>query len=128
MKTPFAYYNPNPAGIHTGDCAYRGISAFFGITWMQSVLELVLHAANKGLVNFTYITNITSYMKAKGYDRKKPQKEMTVREFIDTVAISGHTYMIATKQPRHITIVNPNKELTDIANCFGCIVKYYWER
>ena len=82
----YTYYNPDPAGLHVRDCAYRGVAGFFGITWMKAVFELVTHAANQGSVNFTHITEITDYMKSKGYQRQRPQKTMTVRQFIDTVA------------------------------------------
>lgn len=124
----FTYYNPNPAGLHVRDCVYRGVAAFFGITWMKAVFELVTHAANKGSVNFTHITEITDYMKSKGYQRQKPPKKMTVKQFIDTVAKEGHVYMISILKPRHITIVGPNKEIMDIGDTSDYFVQYYWER
>ena len=124
----YTYYNPNPAGLHVRDCAYRGVAGFFGITWMKAVFELVTHAANQGSVNFTHITEITNYMKSKGYQRQKPQKTMTVKQFIDTVAKEGHVYMISILKPRHITVVGPNKEIMDIGNTSDYFVQYYWER
>ena len=124
----FTYYNPNPSGLHTGDCAYRGISAFFGITWMASVLELVNHATNNGRVNFTYISNITSYMASKGYIRKKTNKPMTVGEFIDAVTKEGYAYLVSINRPRHITFISPDRELLDIGDCSNCIVQYYWQK
>ena len=124
----YTYYNPNPAGLHVRDCAYRGVAGFFGITWMKAVFELVTHAANQGSVNFTLITEITDYMKSKGYQRQRPQKTMTVRQFIDTVAKEGHVYMISILKPRHITVVGPNKEIMDIGNTSDYFVQYYWER
>lgn len=124
----YTYYNPNPAGLHVRDCAYRGVAGFFGITWMKAVFELVTHAANQGSVNFTHITEITDYMKSKGYQRQRPQKTMTVRQFIDTVAKEGHVYMISILKPRHITVVGPNKEIMDIGNTSDYFVQYYWER
>ncbi len=124
----FTYYNPNPAGLHVRDCAYRGVAGFFGITWMKAVFELVTHAANQGSVNFTHITEITDYMKSKGYQRQRPQKTMTVKQFIDTVAKEGHVYMISIQNPRHITVVGPNKEIMDIGDTSDYFVQYYWER
>lgn len=124
----FTYYNPNPAGLHVRDCAYRGVAAFFGITWMKAVFELITHAANQGSVNFTHITEITDYMKSKGYQRQKPQKKMTVKQFIDNVAKEGHVYMISILKPRHITVVGPNKEIMDIGDTSDYFVQYYWER
>lgn len=124
----FTYFNPNPAGLHVRDCAYRGVAAFFGITWMKAIFELVTHAANQGSVNFTHITEITDYMKSKGYQRQRPQKMMTVKQFIDTVAKEGHVYMISILKPRHITIVGPNKEIIDIGDTSSYFVQYYWER
>lgn len=124
----YTYYNPNPAGLHVRDCAYRGVAGFFGITWMKAVFELVTHAANQGSVNFTHITEITNYMKSKGYQRQKPQKTMTVKQFIDTVAKEGHVYMISILKPRHITVVGPNKEIMDIGDTSDYFVQYYWER
>ena len=124
----YTYYNPNPAGLHVRDCAYRGVAGFFGITWMKAVFELVTHAANQGSVNFTHITEITDYMKSKGYQRQRPQKTMTVRQFIDTVAKEGHVYMISILKPRHITVVGPNKEIMDIGDTSDYFVQYYWER
>lgn len=124
----YTYYNPNPAGLHVRDCAYRGVAGFFGITWMKAVFELVTHAANQGSVNFTHITEITDYMKSKGYQRQKPQKMMTVKQFIDTVAKEGHVYMISILKPRHITVVGPNKEIMDIGDTSDYFVQYYWER
>lgn len=124
----FTYYNPNPAGLHVRDCAYRGVAAFFGITWMKAVFELVTHAANQGSVNFTHITEITDYMKSKDYQRQKPQKKMTVKQFVDSVAKEGHVYMISILKPRHITVVGPNKEIMDIGDTSDYFVQYYWER
>lgn len=124
----FTYYNPNPAGLHVRDCAYRGVAGFFGITWMKAVFELITHAANQGSVNFTHITEITDYMKSKGYQRQRPQKTMTVKQFIDTVAKEGHVYMISILKPRHITVVGPNKEIMDIGDTSDYFVQYYWER
>lgn len=124
----YTCYNPNPAGLHVRDCAYRGVAGFFGITWMKAVFELVTHAANQGSVNFTHITEITDYMKSKGYQRQKPQKMMTVKQFIDTVAKEGHVYMISILKPRHITVVGPNKEIMDIGDTSDYFVQYYWER
>lgn len=124
----YTYYNPNPAGLHVRDCAYRGVAGFFGITWMKAVFELVTHAANQGSVNFTHITEITDYMKSKGYQRQRPQKTMTVKQFIDTVAKEGHVYMISILKPRHITVVGPNKEIMDIGDTSDYFVQYYWER
>ena len=124
----YTYYNPNPAGLHVRDCAYRGVAGFFGITWMKAVFELVTHAANQGSVNFTHITEITNYMKSKGYQRQKPQKTMTVKQFIDTVAKEGHVYMISILKPRHLTVVGPNKEIMDIGDTSDYFVQYYWER
>ena len=124
----YTYYNPNPAGLHVRDCAYRGVAAFFGITWMKAVFELVTHAANQGSVNFTHITEITDYMKSKGYQRQRLQKMMTVKQFVDSVAREGHAYMISILKPRHITIVGPNKEIMDIGDTSDYFVQYYWER
>lgn len=124
----FTYYNPNPAGLHVRDCAYRGVAGFFGITWMKAVFELVTHAANQGSVNFTHITEITDYMKSKGYQRQRPQKMMTVKQFVDTVAKEGHAYMISILRPPHITVVGPDREILDIWDTSDYLVQYYWER
>ncbi len=128
LKVIYTYYNPNPAHLHVCDCAYRGIAAFFGITWMMSIFELVTNAANQGSVNFTHITNITDYMRRKGYQRKKPEKQITVKEFIESKAEEGHTYMISIRKQRHITIVGPDKIIMDIWDTSHCLVQYYWER
>lgn len=124
----FTYYNANPAGIQTGDCAYRALSSFLATTWMQALLNLVLHAANKGRVNFTYITNITSFLQSKGYKRQKPPHRMTVRKFIENVALEGKAYFLTLEHPRHATFISPDKELLDIGDCSDKYVKYYWER
>ena len=122
-------YNPNPAGLFTQDCAYRGLSFFLGITWIKAVFELVSFATSRGRVNFTYITNITDYLACKGYDRhRSPRKGMTVGDFGRQVAMPGHCYLIALEKPKHITVVNTELELVDTWDCTEKVVKYYWER
>lgn len=123
----YLYYNPNPAGKRTGDCAYRGIAAFFGLNWMTAVFQLVTHAANQGSVNFTHVTNITGYMKSKGYERHKPDRPMTVGEFAVSLAKEGYTYMVLVKKPRHITVIGPDRMIHDIGDTSEFEVKYYWE-
>ena len=122
------YYNVNPLGKITGDCAYRGVSFFLGVTWIKAVMDLVCHATNKGMVNFTYVTNITSYMTKCGYPRQVAPKGMTVEGFIRDIAKPGKAYLIALSQPRHITVVDTEGELVDTWDCSSKEVHYYWER
>ena len=124
-----SYVNTNPLDKHTQDCAYRGLSLFLQIPWIKAVFELVLHATNKGLVNFTYTTNITSYLSEKGYTRQKPpRKGMSVNEFAKEVARPGKIYLLALKTPRHITFINPDGVLLDTWDCSSKPVQYYWEK
>lgn len=123
------YFNPNPAGLITQDCAYRGLSFFFGISWMKAVFELVTFAVNRGKVNFTYITNISEYLASKGYERhRSPRKGMTVWEFSCEVAKPGRCYLLWVEWPRHITIIDTEGQVCDIADCSSFVVKYYWMR
>ena len=122
------YYNVNPLGKITGDCAYRGVSFFLGVTWIKAVMDLVCHTTDKGMVNFTYVTNITSYMAKRGYLRQTAPKGMTVADFIRDIAKPGKAYLIALRQPRHITVVDTEGELVDTWDCSEKVVHYYWER
>lgn len=121
------YYNANPAGKRTVDCVYRALSFFLGVTWMKAVFELVIHATNRGLVNFNYFTNLTSYLAEKGYQRQKPpRKGMTIEDFIKEIAQKGKYYLIAV--PGHLTVVDNESEIVDTWDCSKKTIKYYWER
>lgn len=121
-------YNVNPLNKRTGDCAYRALSFFLGITWIKAVFELVIYATNRGMVNFNYVSNITAYLRDKNFERKKPQKNTTVNIFIRQYAKPGKAYLLAIERPRHLTVIDTEKELVDTWDCSDKIVKYYWER
>ena len=123
----FEYYNPNPAERHTGDCVYRGLTYFLGITWMKAVMDLVLFTANRGLVNFTYISTVTEYLKQKGFRRCKPECAMTVAAFIQRYALPGHAYLIMLEKPKHVTVVSTEGKILDIGDCSHATIKYFWK-
>lgn len=122
------FYNANPLDKRTGDCVYRALSFFLGITWIKAVFELVIYATNRGMVNFNYVSNITGYLADKNFVRKKPKKNTTVNLFIQQYAKTGKCYLLAIERPKHLTIIDSEKELVDTWNCSDKFVKYYWER
>lgn len=122
------YYNANPLNKSTGDCAYRALSFFLGITWIKAVFELVIYATNRGMVNFNYVSTITDYLKEKNIDRKKPTEKISVSEFISQNAEPGKCYLIALDGPRHLTVIDTEKELVDTWDCSDKFIKYYWEK
>ena len=125
----FFYFNYNPKQKHVRDCVYRAMAYFFGKSWRDAVQMLVDFNCDKGLVNFTHITNITDFMSSKGFTRYKvPQKGMTVGEFVNDYAKEGNIYVLYTIRPLHLTIVDENKDLTDTWDCSDREIKYYWFR
>jgi hypothetical protein len=98
------YVNRNPLKLRTGDCVYRGLSWFLGISWREAVDDIVRWCADRGIVSFNYKGTINKYLKDKGYEyHTVPRKGMTVGEFCDNFAEKGKTYLIHCQ--RHVTIV-----------------------
>ena len=126
------YFNANPKKLHTGDCVYRALSRFLGITWRETVDELVSFAADQGRVNFNYRSTYTPFLAEKGYERHKaPRKGMTVGEFCESFAKPGMAYLIQV--PRHLTVVEwiPGYNISmnvDTFNCENKVIEAYWDK
>ena len=125
----FVYFNYNPLQKHVRDGVYRAMAYFFGKSWRDAVQMVVDFNCEKGLVNFTHISNITDFMKSKGFERHKtPRKGMKVSEFVDKYAKEGYIYMLYTIRPLHLTIIDENKDINDTWDCSDREMKYYWFR
>ena len=122
----FYYINLNPLKKHTGDCVVRALAFFLGIPWKEAFFDLIMFCADKGLVNFNYISTYTAYMKDKGYVRQKPPyKGISIGEFCEKIADDGYVYIIQTK--RHMTIIC-DRDVFDTWDCRDRDVIYYWKR
>ena len=61
------YYNPNPAGLHIGDCVVRAISAVTDQDWEQTYTGLALQGyALSDLPHANHVWR--AYLRSKGYD------------------------------------------------------------
>lgn len=122
----FYYINLNPLKKRTGDCVVRALAFFLGIPWKEAFFDLIMFCADKGLVNFNYISTYTAYMKDKGYVRQKPPyKGISIGEFCEKIADEGYVYIIQTK--RHMTIIC-DRDVFDTWDCRDRNVIYYWKR
>lgn len=60
------YFNPNPRGLHIGDCVVRAICAVTGQTWEETYTGLALQGyALSDLPNANHVWK--AYLKSKGY-------------------------------------------------------------
>lgn len=122
----FYYINLNPLKKRTGDCVVRALAFFLGIPWKEAFFDLIMFCADKGLVNFNYISTYTAFMKDKGYVRQKPPyKGISIGEFCENIADDGYVYIILTK--RHMTIIC-DRDVFDTWDCRDRDVIYYWKR
>lgn len=122
----FYYINLNPLKKRTGDCVVRALAFFLGIPWKEAFFDLIMFCADKGLVNFNYISTYTAFMKDKGYVRQKPPyKGISIGEFCEKIADEGYVYIIQTK--RHMTIIC-DMDVFDTWDCRDREVIYYWKR
>lgn len=122
----FVYYNMNPLQKHTCDCVPRALAFFLHKTWEEAFLSLVKYSAKNGIVSFNYRSTISSYLKEKGYVKKKPPYNgMSVGEFCENVADDEHVYLVLIK--RHLTIVF-KRDVFDTWDCREKDVDFYWER
>lgn len=126
MEECFLYYNANPLGLRTGDCVFRAMSYFRGVTWERAVMDVVAFAMPRGLVSFNYITTFSAFLKDKGFVRyPSPRKGMTVREFIGELKGDGRCFFLSCNG--HCTIVHGGM-LVDTWPCFDKRVLAYWVR
>lgn len=122
----FVYYNPNPKGLHTGDCVVRALAFFFGLSWEGAFLDIISWCIEGGVVDFNRRSIYNRYLAAKGFPRHRaPARGMTVREFCERFAKPGMTYIVSMH--RHLTIVS-GRVNCDIGDCSMKIVDGYWER
>ena len=132
----FHYFNPNPCGLRTGDCLYRALSYFLGMTWRATLDGVVAFGADRGRVDFNSRSLLTAFLKERGYvrhgrkefcgkDSKGKLKKMTVAEFRDNVALPGKAYLVSCT--RHLTVIH-DKEIIDSWDCSGREADGFWER
>ena len=126
--------NNNPLRRSTGDCVYRALATFLGVSWREALNGLVAWAADRGMVKFTYISTLKAYMESLGYtEHKMPKKGVTVAEFCDNYAKKGKVYILNCPKPRHWTVVKwadwqPNAWVVDKGDCRDWKIDRYWER
>lgn len=128
----YLYKNLNPYDNHVNDCVYRALAYFLDITWRSAVRAVVYHAIKDGYVNFSYTTNIVSYLENQDYERHKaPKKGITVSEFEEYIK-PNKVYIIHVKKPQHLTIVETNHlneaAIIDIWDCGQCVMDWYFEK
>lgn len=138
----FHYYNNNPKDRHVGDCAYRSLALFLGITWEDAAhlawdyyldTGKLLEEADMNRVHdddfmFTFAKMNIEYFLEDKFDcvvvpvsEYSPYNEeydfydcVTVKDFIDNYAKEKEVYFVSAGI--HFTVVK-NKKVWDIANC-----------
>lgn len=123
-KEHFHYVNLNPKGRHTADCVIRAMALFFGWEWTDMMKELCAFCTENGYVP-NYKSGYGAYLICQGITVKKPEKKMTVKEFLDTVAKPGFLYLVATSN--HMTCIKDGK-INDTWDCSNRPVKHYWQK
>ena len=87
---------------------------------------MVKYSAKNGIVSFNYRSTISSYLKEKGYVKKKPPyKGMSVGEFCENFADDEHVYLVLIK--RHLTIVY-KRDVLDTWDCRGKMLIFIFRR
>ena len=125
------FLNLNPLKRWTGDCVFRALAFFFGISWREALDDLVGWAADRGLTSFNYRSTYNGYLLEKGYARHRaPRKGLTVSEFCAEYAERGKKYILSC--PRHLTVVEWPKYvdecfIVDTWDCSDKVVDGYWE-
>ena len=84
--TTFHWYNANPKGKITCDCAIRAVAAVLDITWAEAYNQMIEMSMKTGImVNDPKL--ITKFIESKGFKkmsqpRNEFNKKITVKEFI----------------------------------------------
>lgn len=114
------YINLNPLKRRTGDCVYRAMARFLGVSWRQALDDLVCWAADRGLTNFNFRSTYNEFLSSKGFRRHRaPKKGITVEEFCAGYAEKGKLYILSC--PRHLTIADWPEHLEE------CIIVDTWD-
>lgn len=126
MDERFVYFNANPKGLRTGDCVFRAMAYFRGVTWEKAVKDIVDFAVARGLVSFNFITTFSAFLKAEGFERHPvPRTGMTVGEFLEEFKDDSRCFFLSCT--RHCTVIQGGK-LIDTWPCFDRKVFAYWVR
>lgn len=100
-KFKFIEKNNNVNGLSTGDCAVRGISELFNITWSEAMMKLAETSCNTGLMPDAE-KNINKLLEDNGYKKLK-FKKISIIDFVERYAEPNKKYAIHTKD--HFTVV-----------------------
>lgn len=114
----FHYYNSNPKGKETKDCAYRALSLFLGKTWAEGAKLDAEFYLEHGMWLYTteyersvFHSRIDSFMEKNGYRQiyryNSGTHIPTLREFIDKYASPDKVYLC--ELGNHMVAIKDNK-------------------
>lgn len=111
------FLNLNPLKRRTGDCVFRALAFFFGISWREALDDLVGWAADRGLTSFNYRSTYNGYLLEKGYARHRaPRKGLTVSEFCAEYAERGKKYILSCPVPGTSPSLSGQNTLTNVSS------------
>lgn len=80
----YVYANPNPLGLHTGDCVIRALSILLDQSWDKTYTDICLTGYSMGMMPSTNAVH-QQYLKQYGYKMQLLPSNcpncITVREF-----------------------------------------------
>lgn len=124
----FHFYNANPKGRITGDCAFRAVTVMLQQDYNQTVMEMASVMCSTGYA-LDDTKGMEAYMKTKGITkqkqpRKKDGTKYTVSEFCKQIANPNKRYLLSLAN--HFVAVVDCKDW-DIWNSTGNTVGNYYE-
>ena len=110
----FVYYNPNPQGLHVGDCVIRAISKATDSSWEQTYMNIMIYgfmmsdmpSANRVWREYLRSKGFKKYIKYKGY------RFLLMPLFVSSMWCNGSTRLLGSwgaVQVGHIRFVNKHE-------------------
>ena len=133
----YTFYNANPAGKRTGDCAIRAVAAASGLTW-DDVVDILAAVAHEKKTSPGSVDTIDEALKRLGFEkhrqpRKTSGKKYTGAEFCKLLGKSGERVAVVANIGGHheVAILADgfgDYKVRDIWDSTGGCIGNYWTR
>ncbi len=122
----FSYFNPNPRGRKTGDCAVRAIAKALNISWESAYIDLTMEGYNLADMPSSNLV-IDRYLKSKGFRKHAiPDNCIDCYTFADFMGeFFKGTFVLGTGT--HLACVI-DSTLYDSWDSSDCVPIYYYEK
>lgn len=126
----FVYYNPNPQGLHVGDCVIRAISKATDSSWEQTYMNIMIYGfmmSDMPSANRVW----REYLRSKGFKKYLIPDSCpncyTVKDFCIDHPIGTYILGIDGSSSGHVVVVK-NGDYYDSWDSGQEIPDFYWRK